>query len=257
MANIHQSITELIGNTPLLQLNRYTAKRGIKATILAKLEYFNPIGSAKDRIVWSMIEAALKSGELTAESTIVEVTSGNTGIAEAVIAASVGLPATILLASNTSPERRALLRAFGAKIVSIPDVSGQEAIDALMATAAETPNAWVPSQFTNQNNPRIHRATTGPEIYRDTDGDVDFFVAGLGTGGTISGSGEFLKSVLPEIKVIGVEPGDEASLSELWKCRCTRNRPTCQHSSRPSWTRGKRLDWRGTYSSRRAASSKA
>lgn len=204
---IAHRLTDLIGNTPLLMLNNYQKVMQLSGNILAKLEYFNPAGSAKDRIALAMIEAAEKSGQLTPNSVIIEPTSGNTGIGLASVAAAKGYKVILTMPDTMSLERRNLLKAYNAELVLTPGSAGmQGAIDKANELAAATPEAFIPGQFDNPNNPAVHYRTTGPEIWRDTEGKVDFFVAGVGTGGTLSGSGRYLKEQNPDIRVIAVEP---------------------------------------------------
>lgn len=204
---IAHRLTDLIGNTPLLMLNNYQEAMQLSGNILAKLEYFNPAGSAKDRIALAMIEAAEKSGQLTPNSIIIEPTSGNTGIGLASVAAAKGYKVILTMPDTMSLERRNLLKAYNAELVLTPGSAGmQGAIDKANELAAATPEAFIPGQFDNPNNPAVHYRTTGPEIWRDTEGKVDFFVAGVGTGGTLSGSGRYLKEQNPDIRVIAVEP---------------------------------------------------
>lgn len=215
MSKIYSSVTELIGGTPLLEVNRMTEAEGAQAKILAKLEYFNPAGSIKDRIAKAMIEDAEKRGVLKPGATIIEPTSGNTGIGLALIAASKGYQAIFVMPETMSIERRKLLKGYGAQIVLTEGAKGMRgAIEKAEQLAKETPDSFVPSQFENQANPAIHAGTTGPEIWEDTDGKVDILVAGVGTGGTISGIGTFLKSRNPSIKVVAVEPSASPVLSE-------------------------------------------
>lgn len=216
MANFIESTLELIGNTPLLKLNNYSKKAGVKnATILAKLEYLNPAGSVKDRIALAMIEDAEKKGILKAGATIIEPTSGNTGIGLAAVAAAKGYKAILTLPDTMSVERRNLLKAYGAEIVL---TEGAKGMKGAIAKAEELNNeikgSVILGQFVNPANPKIHRETTGPEIWDQTDGKVDIFVAGVGTGGTLSGVGEFLKSKNPNIKVVAVEPATSPVLSK-------------------------------------------
>ncbi|MGN0014421.1 MAG: cysteine synthase A [Candidatus Gastranaerophilaceae bacterium] len=211
----YKKITDLIGKTPLLELTNFEKEEQLQATILAKLEYFNPAGSVKDRIAKSMIEEAEKEGILKQNSTIIEPTSGNTGIGLAAIAASKGYKIILTMPETMSIERRNLLKAYGAELVLTEGAKGMKgAIEKAQELAEKIENSFIPSQFTNPNNPKIHFKTTAPEIWEDTDGTVDIFVAGVGTGGTISGVGEYLKSKNPNIKVIAVEPNDSPVLSK-------------------------------------------
>lgn len=209
---IASNITELIGNTPLARLNRITA--GAQAQVVAKLEYFNPAHSVKDRIGVAMIEAAECAGLINQDTVIIEPTSGNTGIALAMVCAQRGYRLILVMPETMSKERRKLLRAYGAELVLTPGAEGMAgAIAKANALAAEKPNAWIPQQFENAANPEIHRRTTAEEIWADTDGQVDFVVAGIGTGGTITGVGEVLKARKPEVKMIAVEPAASPVLS--------------------------------------------
>ena len=214
MSNIYTSADQLIGKTPLLALKHLEAAYSLKATLIAKLEYFNPAGSVKDRIAKAMIDKAEAAGLLKPGSVIIEPTSGNTGIGLASVAAARGYHIIIVMPDTMSVERRQLMRAYGAELVLTEGAKGMKgAIEAAKALAAETPNSFVPGQFENPANPEIHFATTGPEIFADTDGRVDYFVAGVGTGGTITGVGRYLKSKLPSVRIVAVEPKDSAVLS--------------------------------------------
>ena len=215
MKKIYNSVTELIGNTPLLDAKNFAAKIGFNGRLLVKLEYFNPAGSVKDRIAKAMIENAEREGKLKADSVIIEPTSGNTGIGLASFAAAKGYRAIFTMPETMSVERRQLLKAYGAEIVLTEGAKGMKgAIAKAEELAKELPNAFIPSQFTNPANPAAHEATTGPEIWNDTDGAVEVFVAGVGTGGTLSGVGKFLKSKNPNVKVVAVEPKTSPVLSE-------------------------------------------
>ena len=215
MAKISKSLTELIGKTPLLELSNYEKKHGLSAKIVAKLEYFNPGGSVKDRIALAMIDDAEQRGVLKKGSVIIEPTSGNTGIGLASVAAARGYRIIVTMPETMSVERRILMKAYGAEIVLTEGSKGMDgAIAKADELAATIPNSFIPGQFDNPANPAIHRATTGPEIWEDTDGKVDIFVAGAGTGGTITGVGEYLKSKNPKIKIVVVEPADSPVLSE-------------------------------------------
>ena len=214
MAKIYTSADQLIGKTPLLELTNIEKKFGLKAKILAKLEYLNPAGSVKDRIAKAMIDAAEASGELKPDSVIIEPTSGNTGIGLASVAAARGYRIIIVMPETMSVERRQLMKAYGAELVLTEGAKGMKgAIARADELAREIPNAFVTGQFVNPANPRAHFETTGPEIWEDTDGRVDYFVAGVGTGGTITGTGRFLKSKNPDVKVVAVEPASSAVLS--------------------------------------------
>ena len=212
---ISNNLTELVGNTPLLYLAQYSRKVGAdNAKLIAKLEYFNPLGSVKDRAALAMIEDAEKSGKLKADSVIIEPTSGNTGIGLAFVATARGYRTILTMPESMSLERRKLLMSLGAELVLTPAVDGMKgAIAAAEKLAAETPNSFIPGQFTNPANPRIHKETTAEEIWRDTDGQVDIFVAGVGTGGTVTGVGEGLKAKSKYIKIVAVEPFDSPVLS--------------------------------------------
>lgn len=215
MAKINKTITDLIGNTPLLELTNYEKQNGLQATIIAKLEYFNPAGSVKDRIAKAMIDEAEAQGSLKPGAVIIEPTSGNTGIGLAAVAAARGYRIIITMPETMSLERRNLLKAYGAELVLTEGAKGMKgAIAKAEELSQQIENSFVPSQFTNPANPAYHRKTTGPEIWNDTDGKVDIVVAGVGTGGTISGVGEYLKSKNPDIKVVAVEPASSPVLSE-------------------------------------------
>ncbi|WP_425756308.1 cysteine synthase A [Ihubacter sp. rT4E-8] len=214
MGNIYKSASQLTGNTPLLQLSNIEKNYGLKAHIFAKLEMFNPAGSVKDRIAKAMIEDAESRGLLKENSVIIEPTSGNTGIGLASIAAAKGYRTIIVMPETMSIERRALMKAYGAELVLTEGAKGMKgAIEKADQLLQEIPNAFIPGQFTNPSNPKCHYDTTGPEIWRDTDGNVDIFVAGVGTGGTITGTGAYLKEKNPAIKIIAVEPADSPVLS--------------------------------------------
>ncbi len=214
MAHIYTSAHQLIGHTPLLELTHIEEKLGLKAKILAKLELFNPAGSVKDRVALTMIEDAEASGALKPDSVIIEPTSGNTGIGLAAVAAARGYRMMVVMPDSMSMERRMLMTAYGAELVLTPGAKGMAgAIAKADELAAEIPNSFIPGQFVNPSNPKAHRETTGPEIYNDTDGMVDIFVAGVGTGGTITGVGEYLKSRNSAVQVVAVEPSDSPVLS--------------------------------------------
>lgn len=215
MAKIFQSVTELIGKTPLLEAKKFSKLEGVQAKILVKLEYFNPAGSVKDRIAKAMIEKAERDGILKSNSVIIEPTSGNTGIGLASVAAAKGYRAIFTMPETMSVERRNLLKAYGAEIFLTEGSKGMKgAIAKAEELAKEIPNSFIPSQFTNQANPAAHESTTGPEIWADTDGKVDAFVAGVGTGGTLSGVGKFLKSKNSAVKIFAVEPETSPVLSK-------------------------------------------
>ena len=215
MSKIYTSADQLIGKTPLLELTNIEKKLGLKATILAKLEYFNPAGSVKDRIAKAMIDEAEASGALKPGSVIIEPTSGNTGIGLAAVAAARGYRIIIVMPETMSVERRQLMKAYGAELVLTEGAKGMKgAIAKADELAKEIPDSFIPGQFVNPANPKAHRETTGPEIYEDTDGKVDIFIAGAGTGGTVTGVGEYLKSKNPDVKVVAVEPKDSPVLSE-------------------------------------------
>lgn len=215
MANIYTSADQLIGKTPLLELTRIEEEFGLKAKVLAKLEYFNPAGSVKDRIAKRMIEDAEASGKLKPGATIIEPTSGNTGIGLAAVAAAKGYKTIIVMPETMSVERRQLMKAYGAELVLTEGAKGMKgAIAKAEEIAAETENSYIPGQFVNPSNPAAHRDTTGPEIWEDTDGKVDYFVAGVGTGGTVTGVGEYLKSKNGDVKVVAVEPEASQTLAK-------------------------------------------
>lgn len=215
MSKVYTNADQLIGHTPLLELTHVEAKYNLKAKIVAKLEYFNPAGSVKDRIAKQMLDDAEKAGKINKETVIIEPTSGNTGIGLASVAAARGYRIIIVMPETMSVERRALMKAYGAELVLSPGATGMTgAIKKANELAAQYPNSFIPSQFTNASNPKAHYETTGPEIWEDTDGNVDFFVAGVGTGGTLTGTGKFLKEKNPDVKVVAVEPKTSPVLSE-------------------------------------------
>ena len=214
MSKIYKTADQLIGKTPLLELTHIEKEEGLKATILAKLEYFNPAGSVKDRIAKAILDDAEAKGELKAGATIIEPTSGNTGIGLASVAAASGYKISIVMPETMSVERRQLMKAYGAELVLTEGAKGMKgAIAKANELAQEIENSFIPGQFVNPANPKAHFETTGPEIYEDTDGKVDIFVAGVGTGGTVTGVGEYLKSKNPDVKIVAVEPASSAVLS--------------------------------------------
>lgn len=215
MKNIAQNISDLVGKTPLLQLNNIAKQFNLKANLFAKLEYFNPAGSSKDRIAKFMIEEALKTGKLKKDSIIIEPTSGNTGIGLAAIASSYGIKVILTMPENMSEERIKLLKMYGAQIVLTDKTKGMAgAIEKANELAKENPGSFIPSQFDNPVNPLTHQKTTGPEIWQDLDGNIDTYVACIGTGGTLSGTGKFLKQQNPQIKIIGVEPASSPLITK-------------------------------------------
>lgn len=215
MANIYKGTIDLIGNTPLVEVENIEKEEGLEARLLVKLEYFNPAGSVKDRIAKAMLEDAESKGLVNKDSVIIEPTSGNTGIGLAAVAAAKGYRVILTMPETMSVERRNILKAYGAEVVLTEGDKGMKgAIAKAEELAQELPNSFIPGQFENPANPEIHRKTTGPEIWRDTDGEVDIFVAGVGTGGTITGVGEYLKGQNPDVKIVAVEPASSPVLSE-------------------------------------------
>jgi cysteine synthase A len=215
MSKIYTSADQLIGKTPLLELTHIEKKYGLKAKVLAKLEYFNPAGSVKDRVAKKMLDDAEAAGKLTPESVIIEPTSGNTGIGLASVAAARGYRIIIVMPETMSVERRQLMKAYGAELVLTDGTKGMKgAIEKADELAKEIPNSFIPGQFVNPSNPKAHYETTGPEIFEDTDGEVDIFVAGVGTGGTVTGIGEYLKEKKPSVKIVAVEPESSPVLSK-------------------------------------------
>lgn len=212
---MYKKVTDLVGNTPILELSNYEEKNNLKAVILAKLEYFNPAGSVKDRIAKKILLDAWENGKINKDSVIIEPTSGNTGIGLSAVAAALGIRIIITMPETMSVERRNLMKAYGAELVLTDGAKGMKgAIAKANELAAEIEGSFIPGQFVNQLNPQVHRETTGPEIWNDTDGKVDIFVAGIGTGGTITGTGEYLKSQNPNVKIVAVEPAASPVLSE-------------------------------------------
>ena len=215
MSKIATKLTDLIGNTPLLEITNYEANNNLDAKIIAKLEYFNPLGSVKDRVAYAMIEKGIANGKINKDTVIIEPTSGNTGIGLAFVAASKGLRLILTMPETMSIERRKIVSALGAEVVLTPGAEGMKgAIAKANALVEEYGNAIIPQQFENEANPEIHKKTTAEEIWRDTDGKVDIFVAGVGTGGTVSGTGKYLKDQNPNVKVVAVEPATSPVLSE-------------------------------------------
>lgn len=214
MAKIAKKLTDLIGNTPLLELTNYEEKNGLEAKLIAKVEYFNPLGSVKDRVAYAMIEEGIKQGKINQDTVIIEPTSGNTGIGLAFVAASKGLRLILTMPDTMSIERRRIVAALGAEVVLTPGAEGMKgAIAKAEQLVAEYGNAIIPQQFENKANPEAHRKTTAEEIWNDTDGQVDIFVAGVGTGGTVTGNGEVLKAKNPNVKIVAVEPASSPVLS--------------------------------------------
>ena len=214
MSKIAKKLTDLIGNTPLLELGTYRDENKLEANLIAKVEYFNPLGSVKDRVANAMIETAIKEGKINKDTVIIEPTSGNTGIGLAFVTATKGLRLILTMPETMSIERRRIVAALGAEVVLTPGVEGMKgAIAKAEALKEEYGNAFIPQQFENEANPKIHFETTGPEIWRDTDGKVDIFVAGVGTGGTVTGIGKYIKSQNPNAKIVAVEPATSAVLS--------------------------------------------